>query len=32
MNHIELLYDLFYKYDNYQDIKDELCSHAEVEI
>lgn len=28
MNHIELLYDLFYKYDDYQDIKDELCSHV----
>lgn len=30
MNHIELLYDLFYKYDDYQDIRDELRSHAEV--
>jgi len=30
MNHIELLYYLFYKYDDYQDIKDELRSHAEA--
>lgn len=30
MNHIELLRDLFYKYDDYQDIKDELCSQAEA--
>ncbi len=30
MNHIELLYDLFYKYDNYQDIKNGLCSQAEA--
>lgn len=28
MNHIELLYYLFYKYDDYQDIKDALCSHV----
>jgi hypothetical protein len=28
MNHIELLYDLFYKYDDYQDIRDELRSHV----
>lgn len=30
MNHIELLRDLFYKYDDYQDIRDELRSHAEA--
>ena len=30
MNHIELLHYLFYKYDDYQDIKDELRSHAEA--
>ncbi len=30
MNHIELLYDLFCKYDDYQDIRDALRSHAEA--
>lgn len=28
MNHIELLYNLFYEYDDYQDIRNKLRSHV----